>query len=115
MSTKVLNGRQVRWYETLADYNFKIIYRTGKTNVKADALSRRSDLREGEGGELRIRNNIQLLDPAKAIGFPHLEIAATRSSTVSRRKLIAQNYSEQERETARALQSGWKQDHDGLI
>ena len=44
ITTKVLNGRQVRWYETLSDYNFRIIYRTGKTNVKADALSRRSDL-----------------------------------------------------------------------
>jgi RNase H-like domain found in reverse transcriptase/Reverse transcriptase (RNA-dependent DNA polymerase)/Integrase zinc binding domain len=42
MTTKVLNGRQARWAELLAQYDFEIQYRTGKTNP-ADAPSRRSD------------------------------------------------------------------------
>jgi RNase H-like domain found in reverse transcriptase/Reverse transcriptase (RNA-dependent DNA polymerase)/Integrase zinc binding domain/Chromo (CHRromatin Organisation MOdifier) domain/Retrotransposon gag protein len=60
-TTKKLNRRQVRWSETLAKYNFKITYRKGTENARADALSRRSDfmgktdrketlLKEGDGG-----------------------------------------------------------------
>lgn len=40
METKKLTRRQVRWANTLADYNFKIIYTTAKKNQKADALTR---------------------------------------------------------------------------
>jgi predicted ATPase len=39
----VLNRRQVRWAEELASYRFKIYYRKGNKNGKADALNRRSD------------------------------------------------------------------------
>jgi len=48
MTTKKLNQRQVRWAERLADYNFRIIHRLGSLNGAADALSRRSDLREND-------------------------------------------------------------------
>src|SRR5436190_23474007 len=41
-STKVLNQRQVRWSEFLAQYNFRIIYRPESKAVRPDALSRRS-------------------------------------------------------------------------
>ena len=41
MSTKQLNSRQARWAELLAEYSFTIMYRRGKENVAADALSRR--------------------------------------------------------------------------
>ncbi len=40
MHTKELTRCQARWAEKLADYNFKIIYRSGKSNRKADALTR---------------------------------------------------------------------------
>lgn len=43
-STKVLNQPQARWSELLARYNFRIKYIAGHSN-KADALSRRSDLK----------------------------------------------------------------------
>jgi len=42
-TTKELNRRQVRWAETLATYDFKITYRKGIENTRADALSRRPD------------------------------------------------------------------------
>jgi len=42
MTTKVLNGRQVRWAEFLSEFNFKIMYRPGAAGGKPDALSRRS-------------------------------------------------------------------------
>src|SRR5439155_19507387 len=40
---KVLNKRQARWAEELAEYNFVIIDCTGASNTKADLLSRRAD------------------------------------------------------------------------
>src|SRR3954453_7068577 len=39
-----LNRRQARWVKLLQTYHFKILYKSGKTNVVADALSRRPDL-----------------------------------------------------------------------
>ena len=48
-TTKVLNRRQVRWAEELASYRFKIYYRKGSKNSKADALNRRSDYLIKEG------------------------------------------------------------------
>ena len=40
MSTKELSRRQARWSEKLAEYNFKIRYRPGRKNERADALTR---------------------------------------------------------------------------
>ena len=37
-----LNMRQRRWMEYLEDYDFTLHYHLGKTNVVADALSRKS-------------------------------------------------------------------------
>src|SRR5450755_408266 len=42
-TTKQLNRRQTRWAELLSTYNFRIVYRKGSENAKADALSRRPD------------------------------------------------------------------------
>src|SRR5690606_7788449 len=35
--------RQVRWWEFLSEFDFKIVYRKGSQNGRADALSRRPD------------------------------------------------------------------------
>ena len=48
-TTKVLNHRQHRWAEFLQQFNFCVVYREGRLNQKADALSRRRDYRP-EGG-----------------------------------------------------------------
>jgi len=43
-----LNGRQARWYLKLQDYNFILRYISGKTNIKADVLSRKDHINTTE-------------------------------------------------------------------
>jgi hypothetical protein len=50
MSTKQLTARQARWAEALSDYYFEIMYRDGKKNQKADALTRRDEEVEAQDG-----------------------------------------------------------------
>lgn len=63
-----LSRRQARWAQKLAEYNFVIVYREGKANGKADALSRRSgDLpKEGDG---RGRPIDSILKPQNFLSF----------------------------------------------
>ena len=44
MEQKDLNKRQIRWNEFLAEFDLKIVYKTGKAILAADSLSRRPDL-----------------------------------------------------------------------
>ena len=41
---KELNQRQVRWVEMLTEYYFKIQYSKGTENVRADILSKKTEL-----------------------------------------------------------------------
>ena len=47
-TTKELNKQQTQWSEFLSKFNFQIIYRKGKENRRADALSRRPDYKENK-------------------------------------------------------------------
>ncbi len=40
MKDKKLSRRQMRWVQKLIDFNFKIMYRSDKQNIKVDALTR---------------------------------------------------------------------------
>ena len=39
LTTAELDATRQRWVASLANYNFKIFYKSGKLNIKADALS----------------------------------------------------------------------------
>ena len=54
MTKALLSRRQARWAQELAQYDFKIMFRPGTQNGKADALTRRSgDLPKEEDGRVR--------------------------------------------------------------
>jgi RNase H-like domain found in reverse transcriptase/Reverse transcriptase (RNA-dependent DNA polymerase)/Integrase zinc binding domain/Chromo (CHRromatin Organisation MOdifier) domain/Aspartyl protease len=72
-TTKQLNRRQVRWAETLASYNFRIVYRKGSENAQADALSRRADYMTAEGRDAPAIFRIQ----EDGLVYNKPEIAAT--------------------------------------
>ena len=74
---KVLNRRQAHWADYLSLFDFKIIYRPGRENGKADALSRRVDLRLEGGSEHRA---IQFLKPGQYVDTG--EYVATLSEAV---------------------------------
>lgn len=60
-TTGNLTRRQVRWSEILSDYDFQIIYRPGKQNAAADALSRKGKPLEGGGDYCKGTTEISLL------------------------------------------------------
>jgi transposase InsO family protein len=67
MSTKALNPRQTRWAETLAQFDFEIRYRTGKSNP-ADGPSRRPDYKPSDDeratvGLPTLRSKLQAISP----------------------------------------------------
>ena len=41
ITKRLLNSRQARWADIVADYNFKITYRPGTANIVADTLTRK--------------------------------------------------------------------------
>jgi len=43
MKNKELSRRQMRWVQKLVNFNFKIMYCSGKQNIKVDALTRQVD------------------------------------------------------------------------
>ena len=54
MKNKQLTRRQVKYLNILFNFNFKIIFRTSKTNIKADALTHIFDF-HFENDDERIR------------------------------------------------------------
>jgi hypothetical protein len=60
MSKRLLNRRQARWAQFLSRFDYEISYRPGKSNGKADALTRRpGDL--PEGGDERLKTMEQVV------------------------------------------------------
>jgi hypothetical protein len=77
MDTKKLTRRQARWALTLSKYNFKIAYRPGVQNGKADALTRRpGDIPNNQDLDDRQRAMLQTLLPDERLG-PGVRDSAT--------------------------------------
>ncbi|KAH9275642.1 hypothetical protein BASA83_001931 [Batrachochytrium salamandrivorans] len=63
MTTKQLTRRQARWAELLSEYDFRLSYRSGSHNGKADHLSRRPDYMVEEEKS----NFLQVLQPSMIV------------------------------------------------
>ena len=69
MKNKQLIRRQVKYLNILSDFNFKIIFRANKINIKADALTRMSNFHFEDDDErilqqhqiILISNKVQIL------------------------------------------------------
>jgi hypothetical protein len=60
LTTKVLERRLARWYQDLATFKFKIHYRKGSENARANAMSCCKDYMKGEqkpGVQVMVRNS----------------------------------------------------------
>lgn len=81
MTARKLTERQIRWSLMLSRYNFSIMYIPGKTNVRADALSRRDqDMPKESDARIEYRT-IQLLKPRMIRHLPRdtLQVSPIRT------------------------------------
>jgi hypothetical protein len=76
---RLLNARQARWADKLADYHFQITYRPGASNVVADALSRKQDILRTQKDKDTAARTTTLL-PASVIAI--VDIAAEKPQVV---------------------------------
>ena len=60
MKNKQLIRRQIKYLNILFDFNFKIIFRTNKINIKADVLIRMFDF-HFENNDERIRQQHKII------------------------------------------------------
>jgi hypothetical protein len=74
----MLSGRQTRWLETLADYDYVIEYVKGDDNEVADALSRRGDLNDGASAD----RSPAFVDTKRTFTLSHIMTNAKRTSLI---------------------------------
>jgi hypothetical protein len=77
-TSKELNKRQTRWSEFLSEFNFRIIYRKGSENGRADALSRRADHEQTQAPECQA---ILRMNPDGSMEQGQKQISATDTTT----------------------------------
>ena len=76
-----LTRRQARWAEKLSEFNFRIVYRPGKDNNKADALTRQSSAAPTDPDDARLRHQQQILLPKERMG-PQVNVTDAREDTI---------------------------------
>jgi transposase InsO family protein len=120
MTSKILNSRQARWAEILADFFFVITYRPGKQNAKADALTRRDDDVK-TSDQVKEKERTQTLLPSDCLDWKirnHLQISALDAPFGLVDQILQANRSrrqlESETDHLSRGQVGWE-DKDGLL
>jgi hypothetical protein len=74
----MLSGRQTRWLETLADYDYIIEYVKGDDNGVADALSRRGDLNDGAAMD----RPPAFVDSKRTFALSHIMLYSKRTALI---------------------------------
>jgi hypothetical protein len=111
MTTKKLNGRQARWAETLAEYDFTIQHCKGKDNAWADALSRRPDLMEGEDNHER---PALLIKEGKDVRYNSQE-TLIRITSVETLMNEIRTATQKDKYAQRLLNEGKLEERDGIL
>ena len=126
LTVRKLSERHVRWSLFLQRYNFKIKYRSGKENERADALSRREqDLPEDASDERVQPRTFQLLSSDQYEGEP-VEVAVMcsvkESLSVMPAEVLSENpealletYEEESSPPRTELEELWKSSQDNDI
>ena len=110
-----LNKRQARWYLKLQDYDFTLRYIPGKTNMKADILSRKNQVNMKEDNK-----NVQLLKEEMWSRRTTAEITMIgRKTTVGECDILKEIWKNniREKEIIQALekQDGLTWNEDGVV
>jgi hypothetical protein len=91
-----LSGRQSRWKDVIADFNFDIEYVVGKDNVVADGLSRRPDHQE-----VHRMHSSKLLSTEAAMDPVELRVSAVATRRTTTSSSITSTLLQEVREAAR--------------
>ena len=75
----MISGRQTRWLETLADYDYVIEYVKGEDNSVADALSRRGD---HNGGVVPEDRPPAFVDTKRTFALNHIMVHSKRTALI---------------------------------
>ena len=103
----LLSRQQARWAEQLAQYDFRIVFRPGKQNGKADALTRRSGDLPKEGSN----HPVQALIPLEKFN-PMTPLTLSAISTQNNKHIIqALAKDKVAQEIIKALQSNQQKHH----
>ena len=79
MTTKKLTPRQAKWAEFLSEFNFKVMYQTGKKNDKADALTRKPNEWPANEKNERQEHRMQVLLPQERIELQPIKVSEPRN------------------------------------
>jgi hypothetical protein len=115
---RLLRPRQARWAELISMYNFKIVYRPGKENIIADALSRKSEELQSQKEIAIAGRTMQLIkDDQLGISLHNLTLAKEQVHLVDQLLHANRNAESLEtfRMTARESQNPHLKLEDGLL
>ena len=104
-----LNRRQARWLTELADYDFTLQHKPGRTHLKPDLLSRRADHEKGE----KDNEDITFLKPE---WFRAQEFSLDQEDEILHR--IKRSRGNKDKAVIKALankEKGWSEDADGIV
>lgn len=107
LSSRKLNRRQARWVIFLADFNFKICFRSGTSQTQADALSRQSSLRPKDGDDVSSIQENPLISKSQILNESINATLAISSVINNFKELLKESY--QEDELFKRIKNGEKQ------
>ena len=108
MKTAKLDATSHRWVATMASFNFNILYKQGRLNVEADALSRirwPECLREVDRDELTAEDVTAVCQNVLSRPIPFLETISNSTAPVDQ---MDEGYAEQP--TAEMTEEDWKEE-----